>query len=297
MKDVLIVGGTPVGACQVRGYQTSQALDKYCSIKAPYTLTDHFVNSIDSIKDTIIIFAGEPIYYAGGESNLQKLHENGNILIYDIIDNFCFQHSNPLINTKLQDTYQYLDVMLHPNSHSQQQLRTVLPNTSHTVIPHQWDIRNEGIQLQDSVTISKAAYIGGIQGGLQLDIAKIVNHVDIYDAPLDVNQHHLKYGIQVSFRKENSLEFLYKPCTKLAMASSFKAILLTSKEPAVVDILGEDYTFYIHSEEDLIDKLEIINCMSDRELKHHRNNTQYIKDYLSPEQNARRYNTLIQNYV
>jgi hypothetical protein len=294
MRETILVGSNPVGACQTRGLQTSQALKKYCSLDAPYVLFNQL--SVD-IKDTIIIFVGEPISYCNGIDNLIKLKENNNILIYDIIDNFCFQHTNPLINKELINIYQHLDVMLHPNKLSQYQLNSLLPNVEHIFMPHQWDFRNEDVMVYENVNTNKAAYIGGVAGGFQLDINKVKDYVDVYEAPLDVNTHHLQYGVQASFRKENSLEYLYKPCTKLAMASSFAAILLTSREPAVVDIVGDAYEFYIDSELDLINQIEKIRSMSNDEIDYYRYNTKYIKEYLSPKQNAYRYNNIIKKYV
>ena len=51
MRKVILIGGNPVGACQVRGAQLSQALEKYCSLNAPYILNDLFINNIDNIKE------------------------------------------------------------------------------------------------------------------------------------------------------------------------------------------------------------------------------------------------------
>lgn len=296
MKKIILVGGEPIGACQVRGYQTSQALKKYCSLNSIYVLHNQFINDIDNIKDTIIIFVGEPISYCRNVDNLIKLRKNNNILIYDIIDNFCFKHTNPLINRGLIDAYQYLNVMLHPNKLSQYQLSILLSDTEHIFMPHQWDMRNEDITVYENVNTNKATYIGGIAGGFQLDIDKIKDYVDVYEAPLDVNTYHLQYGVQTSFREKNSSEYFYKPCTKLAMASSFAAILLTSREPAVVDIVGEAYEFYIDSGSDLIDQMERIRSMSTDEINYYRYNTKSIKEYLSPKQNAKRYFKLIKKY-
>lgn len=296
MKTIL-VGSNPMGSCQMRGYQTSIALHKYCALDAPYILNDLFLSNIDNITDTIIIFVGEPIYYCNSVENLIKLRKNNNILVYDIIDNFCFPHTNPITNESLIDVYQYLDVMLHPNKLSQHQFSNLLPNTKHIFMPHQWDMRNEDIQLYDNINLNKAAYIGTIFSGFQLDINKVIDYVDVYDAPHEVNKYHLQYGIQASFRKENNLDYFYKPCTKLAVASSFGAILLTSNEPAVTDILGEAYEFYINSELDLINKMEKIRNMTPDEINYYRYNTISIKEYLSPKQNAYRYNNMIESYV
>lgn len=294
MRKTILIGGAPVGACQMRGLQTSQALEKYCSLNVPYLSYEQLPTDI---RDTIIIFVGEPLHYCGGVDELIRLRNSNNILVYDIIDNFCFKHTNPLINKDLLSAYSHLHVMLHTNKLSKYQLSQVLVDTEHIVVPHQWDIRNEGISTYAENRVDKAVYIGGISGGFQLDVSKLVQYVDVYEAPHTVREYQLQYSTQVSFRKENSLDYLYKPCTKLAIATSFASILLTSREPSVTDILGDAYEFYIDSEADLIKQVEKIRSMSDDEINYYRYATKHIKEYLSPEQNAYRYSNLIQKYT
>ena len=297
MKNVILVGNGIEGSYQIRGVQTSQAIKKYCLVNNSYILRDQFLKDIDSIKNSIVIFVGEPLSLCNDERDLILLNRHNNVLIYDIIDNFCFGHTNILYNDRLLDAYKYIDVLLHPNTLSKIKTEDILSNCKHIIMPHQWDMRNENIETPGLININKAAYIGTVNGGLQLNINNIKDIVDVYDAPQDVNTYHLKYNIQVSFRKKDNLNYLYKPCTKLAMASSFGAILLTSKEPAIVDVVGESYNFYINSEEELRHKMDIIKNMSMEEINHYRQNTLSIKDYLSPKSNAKRYFDLIKNYV
>lgn len=297
MKKIILVGNGFEGSYQLRGIQTSQALKKYCLVDAPYILRDQFLKDISNIKNSIVIFVGEPLSLCNDERDFILLNRQGNILIYDIIDNFCFDHTNIIHNDRLLDAYKYLDVLIHPNTFSKIKTEDILTNCKHVTIPHQWDMRNENIEVPDLINFNKAAYIGTVASGLQLDINYIKDIVDVYDAPQDVNTFHLKYNIQVSFRKKNNLSYLYKPCTKLAMASSFGSILLTSKEPSIVDIVGEAYNFYIDSEEDLKHKMELIKNMSMEEINYYRQNALVIKNYLSPKENAKRYFDLIKNYV
>lgn len=297
MKNILLVGDGFEGSYQVRGIQTSQALKKYCLIDAPYILKNQFLKDINSIKNSIIIFIGEPLSLCNDERDFILLNRHNNILIYDIIDNFCFDHTNIIYNDHLIDAYKYLDVLIHPNTFSKIKTEEILPNCKHITMPHQWDIRNENIKIPDLINLNKAGYIGTVFGGLQLNINNIKDIVEIHDASQDVNTYHLKYNIQVSFRKKNNLNYLYKPCTKLAMASSFGAILLTSKDPSIVDIVGEAYNFYIDSEEELKYKMELIKDMPVEEVNHYRQNALLIKDYLSPKSNAKRYLNLFEDYV
>jgi hypothetical protein len=297
MRNILLIGNGDEGSYQIRGIQTSNAIKKYCSVDNFYILKNQFLKDINNIKNSIIIFVGEPLSLCGGENNLILLKKHNNILIYDIIDNFCFEHTNVLYNNYLLRVYEHIDILMHPNSFSEIETRNILPYCKHVSMPHPWDMRNEDIILPELINIDKAAYIGTVNGGLQLDIDNIKDIVDVYNSPQDVNTHHVKYNIQVSFREKNNLNYLYKPCTKLAMASSFGAILLTSNEPAITDIVGESYTFYINSEEELRYKMNMIKNMSSEEIRHYRQNALIIKDYLSPKSNAKRYIKLIKDYL
>ena len=297
MKQVNFVINGNRGASLVRGIQTVQALEKYYLF--PFPIQCVTPNNLLDIKNSILIFVGEPLSLSNGVENFMNLSKRNNILIYDVIDNFCFNHTNPIDNVEfnLNEYYKNLDVIIHTNKLSQLRLESSLPNTKHITIPHQWDIRNENTPIPNIINLSKAAYIGTVFSGLQLDFKAIEDYVDIYNEPHDINKYHSQYNIQVSYRRKNNLDFLYKPSTKLAMASSFGAILLSSNEPSVNDIVGDAYNFYVSSEEDIIEKIKYLQGISQQEFNHYRQNTLNIRNYLSPKENARRYFELIKNYI
>ena len=101
MRNIVFVGHNISGACKMRGLQTVQALEKYNDIKASYILGDTFVETVNNIKDSIIIFVGEPLHIVNNQmlETLSK-NNNNNILIYDVIDNFCFNHTNIFYNNE-----------------------------------------------------------------------------------------------------------------------------------------------------------------------------------------------------
>jgi len=293
MRNIKFIIRGDKGASLVRGYQTAQAIEKYHSLSIQYVDS----KDISNIKDSIVIFVGEPLALCDSVDNFIQITKQNNVLIYDVIDNFCFPHTNPIIKTDLFDYYKYLDVIIHPSKNHIPAFEDYLPNVKHIFIPHQWDMRNENTPTPNTFDLDKAAYIGTVFSGFQLDLDKIKDYVNIHNEPHDINSYHSKYNVQVSFRKQNSLDYLYKPCTKLAMASSFGAILLTSREPSVVDVVGDAYEFYIDSEDDLIYKMNYLKNISQAEFEHYRKNALSIKDYLSPKSNAKRYFDLIKNYV
>lgn len=292
MRNLIFVGSTTSGACKMRGIQTSLALEKHYNINSPYILKETFLETFNNFKDSIIVFVGEPLHIVNFEI-LDILQRNNNILVYDIIDNFCFNHTNIIHNPTLIQYYQYLDIFIHTNSYSKSKGEELLPRAEHIIIPHQWDIDNEDLLLPNIINTKVASYIGGLNG-FQLDKNKLVGYVDVYDNPLEGNNQQSKYNIHSSFRANNTLDYYYKPCTKLAVASSFGAILLTSREESVVDIVGEAYEFYIENEDDFISKMNYIRDMSIDEIYHYRNNMKAVKEYLSPKQTAKRYINLIQ---
>lgn len=295
MKNVIFVGPSKQGSCNMRGVQIVHSLEKHFNTKTTYQLNNIF-NDINEIRDSVIVFVGEPIFIAGGVDNLVTLKKNGNSLIYDVIDNFCFTHTNILHNTDLIHIYQHLDVLIHTNSLSKYQSELLLPKQHHVIIPHNWDIGNEELQYDIPGNIHTACYIGGLQG-FTLDKEKLQGYVDIYDNPFDPNNQHSKYAFHASFRGKEFMDRYYKPCTKLAVASSFGAILLTSRDQSVVDIVGECYEFYVEDENEIKNKIDRIRGMGEQELKLYRDSTQLIKEYLSPKQTAKRYLELIKLYT
>jgi len=295
MRNIIFVGYNTLGACKMRGIQTVQALEKYNNIKAPYILGGTFVETVNDIKDTIIVFVGEPLHIVNLQM-LEVLKKNNNILVYDVIDNFCFSHTNIFYNIGLVDQYKHLDIIIHTNSYSKNKIEEYLPNVKHIVIPHQWDIDNENISLPDTVNTNIASYIGGL-GGFQLNKKILDGYVNVFDNTLNGNDQHTKYNIHSSFRASNTLDYLYKPCTKLAVASCFGAILLTSREESVVDIIGESYEFYIHNEDDFKKKIDWIRGMDINEINRYRDNMKAVKEYLSPKLTANRYFNLLKIYI
>lgn len=297
MKNIIFVGHSEQGACKMRGIQITKSLFKYHDIKAPYVLKEQFLNGINNIRDSIIIFVGEPLHIVNNDPNIFTiLNRNGNILIYDIIDNYCFSHTNPIINSDLLESYQYLDVLIHTNTFSEMKTEELLPNVRHLTIPHQWDMDNEELTLPKTKNVKTAAYIGGLSG-FQLDTTKLINYVDVYDNTSEGNNQQSDYIIHTSFRASNTLDYFYKPCTKLAVASTFGSILLTSRDQSIVDIVGESYEFYINSENDLLSKIDNIRGMSTKQINHYRDNMKTVKEYLSPKQTSNRYNELVKNYI
>ena len=295
MSNIVFIGAGDRGSYQMRGIQTVQAIEKYHGLKTLYTSSSYFLDNIDTIKNHIFIFVGEPIFHCQSVDNLIKLSKN-NILIYDVVDNFCFNHTNIFDNKSLIDSYKHLTALIHPNSYSKIKAKEILPWMNHVVIPHQWDIRNENIPTPELDYIDKAAYIGDLRGfWLDQDILK--DYVDVFNDPFSFNGKHALYNVHISFRPDNSKDYLYKPCTKLAISSCFRSILLCNNEEAIKDIVGDAYQFYIKSHYDVINKMDWIRGMGYEDLNYFRETTLAIRNYLSPMQTSNRYINLLKEYI
>lgn len=295
MSNIVFIGAGDRGSYQMRGIQTVQAIEKYYGLKTLYTSSSYFLDKINTIKNHIFIFVGEPIFHCQSINNLIKLSEN-NILIYDVIDNFCFDQTNIFDNKALIEPYKHLTALIHPNSYSKIKAKEILPWINHVVIPHQWDIRNENVSIPESHYINKAAYIGDLRG-FRLDQDILKDYVHVINDPFSFNDKHTLYNIHISFRLDESKDYLYKPCTKLAISSCFKSILLCNNEEAIKDIVGDAYQFYIKSYQDVIDKMNWLRGMSQNDINYFRENTLAIKDYLSPKQTANRYINLLKECI
>ena len=295
MRSVIFIGAGDQGSYQMRGIQATQALEKYHNLKVPYVLSSQILENIDNVKNYILVFIGEPIFHCRTLDNLIKLSKH-NILVYDVVDNFCFDHTNPFVNDALIEAYKYLNVLIHPNSYSKTKAENIFPNMNHILMPHQWDIRNENIILSNIINTNKSAYIGDVRG-FTLNRENLKDYVNVYNEPLKHNDKHSLYSVHISFRNDGSNDYLYKPCTKLAISSCFKSILLCNNEESINDIVGDTYPFYIKSEQDVINKMDWIKGMTQDELNRHREDTLVIKDYLSPKQTSNRYIDLFKLHI
>lgn len=156
--------------------------------------------------------------------------DRGNRIIFDVIDLFCYkQRTCPFADL--------VDVLIVPNRACIAWYAERFPGARYAVIPHQWDYRIKG-------TAQQSRYAPGYIGNRfnftvpDFDGAKVFLPAQHLEA---VPQFNLHLALQ---RRDERIALL-KPATKVSTAAAVLANALTYRDPSAVELLGDDYPFYV----------------------------------------------------
>lgn len=235
MKIAYIITDTTAGSNIVKGIQVAETLSKNEQDVSTYTFLP------DGLENQIIVFVGS---LGQGHKltpkSLEKLKQNGNKVVVDPVDSLCYINLNLEQESQL---YTYLDGIIFPNTFSEQHFMQSL-NCKSTTIHHHYDLQI------DSITVNKAKEFSTCYAGAP--------YRDIYFEPVpswltvnfgghtdEVLDLLIKTPVHFSHRSPQGYDFYFKPGTKLATACAVSSIFVTSKDKAVIDLLGEDYPLYI----------------------------------------------------
>jgi hypothetical protein len=106
----------------------------------------------------------------------------------------------------------------------------------------------------------KVGFIGNEQYWKFIEKLKLEDYVNkkIYNWQDPVN-HILNgkdYPVHISLRDKT---LCFKPATKITCARNFNSLLLCTKDPCFVDMLGDDYKFYVSlNREEIIEKINYL---------------------------------------
>jgi hypothetical protein len=134
-----------------------------------------------------------------------------------------------------------VDVVLVPNRACTGWYAKRFPNARYAVIPHQWDYRIIGTAQQYRYA---PGYIGKgfnltVPGWDGATVADSSQHLAA--APL--------FNLHLSLNRRDERVALLKPATKVATAAAVLANVLTYRDPSAVELLGQDYPFYVDSDQ------------------------------------------------
>lgn len=204
-----------------------------------------------SIENTIIIFVGSLSQsFNLTIEKLRKLKEHSNVLILDPVDSLCYTHLYSYQEIPLMEE---LNGIIFPNTFAEQVYMEKLKCSSIT-IPHHFDIRLNtlAVEKQNEFGICYAGspyrdkYFTNIPNWLYTNFE---GHTD------RVLEDLIRFPIHFSHREYGTYDFFFKPGTKVATAAATNSILLTSRDKAAVDLLGENYPFYIDDDVNKTEKL------------------------------------------
>lgn len=157
-------------------------------------------------------------------------------IIYDPIDTFAYADRHGW-----KHWYYFVDTCIAYNEEMALFLKAWFKHV--VIIPHQWDAR---LKTASPVPMDKfrPAYIGH-----SFNCPSIVpaHGVAMIIDPAEMLASTNKYNCHVSVRDKGSLESKMKPATKVSLAAAVGAVIITSPDASVVELLPADYPYWCSS--------------------------------------------------
>lgn len=288
MKKVLFVVSDFVAGTNVR---RGERIAKYLNLNG---FECNVSNSVpEGTQNTILVFIGS--FYERYRNNfpldkIERLKADNNKIVLDPVDKLTYINS---YIDKESLYYQLLDGIIYPNKFSQSHFQPSLSCES-TVIYHQYDPRFDdfpvvkskefnvcyvGVMYQDSYLHNPPSWLDVTNIAYVKDVEKMLSI--LRESP-----------IHFSHRSFQIPDFYFKPTNKLASASATNSVFLTSKDKAVVELLGEDYPLYI--DEDVNKTTKLVNHLKD---EFGRDNLDQYIQLLKPIKEKLDINNLCKEYV
>ena len=179
---------------------------------------------VRDVRDAILVFIKTSRWW-----HVERARSNGNRTVLDVQDTVAFNRR--IKNQRL------FDGMIWKN---RRQLKDFgRPSQANRILYHQWDPRYVPNSLDGSRLAigyfgiaNSFPFWGGVPG------------VDCFDE--GYFRHALDYNCHVSVRTPGR-EYLYKPNCKVSTAAACAANLITTRDVSSVELLGDDYPFYVDS--------------------------------------------------
>lgn len=223
-KVIFLLGrGAKAGQLKTKGLQPREALRK----KGIHS--EVYLRKLPKdIDNSIIIFVK---YFPFRE--VKRAIRKKCILIYEIVDEhkpFFLENEGALCDGVIFSNKRMINDFKHLLS----------KNTTPFVIYHHWDPRfKKSKEKQRNFSL---AYFGTIPKKNAIHFDKI--SIPVFTKFSDHLKYKDKFNCLYSMRKEGSINFLYKPSTKVVTAAAIGANIITSREPSATELLGEDYPYF-----------------------------------------------------
>jgi hypothetical protein len=168
--------------------------------------------------------------------------EQGNLVVYDVVDKFTFHDFSAYDPDEVRRYFSAVDAAIHPNEYSRRRFSEYFPERClNTVIHHHWDprfaeaARKQGKRAPDRFRLG---YIGAPENFREVPEAV----VPIFDFQRQLELCSL-FTCHYSARPKDSTGALLKPGTKLSVAASVGANVVTTRDESAMDLLGPDYPY------------------------------------------------------
>lgn len=171
---------------------------------------------------------------------------NSNIVIYDVVDNYCLDKTQTEINLRIP-----FDAVIVNSEYMKQYFEVNGVKNVH-VVHHHWDDRLLQVEQQYQQQ-ARFGYIGSIASlkhsknllhGKTLFEQYGVLSVDA-DRPEQIDKMIVPFNCHLNIRDYGTNEHFFKTTAKIATASCMNHNIITTYDKAVMDILPRDYPFII----------------------------------------------------
>ncbi|MCM8820989.1 MAG: hypothetical protein NC932_03460 [Candidatus Omnitrophica bacterium] len=253
IRPVYFLGRYSSVAFKLGGLYIIEALRK-AGIKA---FSGYYASS-GEIRNSIIVII-KKLY---GKFNILKLKENGNIVVFDIRDNYdILNGTNNLIDIS--------DYLIFPNQvflNEILRIKNKLPES--TVL---YGYADPAISTVFSVDrYEKFEEITSCYFGYRVNVDLEILEILQKEIPVTIISSKLKnidklvnFNMHIDIRKKKE-EDLYKPLTKILIAAECSSNIILEKTPRVLEILPDDYPFFI-SRNNIEDEVKRIKSLFNTE--------------------------------
>ena len=251
-----VTGPTYPPSAKLMGSDISEAVSQY----RPSAFKHLNQSDMLEIKDSVIVILGMLTKSDGNNMSLEflkNLKQNGNIIINNAIDDYCYVTDQQL-GLELQ-AFDVIDSVIFTNSFTAKYFATAT-DVSNVVIPHHYDKMLNYIDMP-KIKDFKVLYGGNLSAYRdQIDaITKKLNDPDWIHSSKSVAFIHedlMKYPCHISYREPRLRNFYFKPGTKLASAAGSDSVIIMSRDESHVDLVSSDYPFFVDSIDDIYEKYE-----------------------------------------
>lgn len=278
-QTIYFIGSNGFLGCDfLKSYVIRDKLNEYYNIVCLPSDINFMFNSnifdfLSKITDSVILFIRSMVVYNNPDILYLLKFKNNNKIIFDHVDLFLEKK----VFDKIMQYQLYIDIFFCNNKKQKKILSNYIDEEKIILLYHLWDERYLSLKTIDNVEL-KLGFCGCVKC---IDLM-LVNHEilvkkyniqlldcecweyvnDKYDEYLlhnkNVNYFNWKtkslndkitfnYNIDVSIREPDSYETSFKTNLKISTAACLGHIIITTKEPSNIDLLSEDYPFYLNN--------------------------------------------------
>lgn len=257
MKEILIIAhplpnSNIPSSLRVNGYQLSNYINKITPSKCLCLNIDE----ISSLENKNIIFLGSLI--TGLKLNqdiLTKLKKQNNTIILNPIDDLCYKSDKQL--QEEVDVFDNIDGVVFPNEFVKDYFKDTYNKSNQSIVlPHPYDDTFNKMDINQSRPF-KVSYVGSSYENFILSNPPSWLTLDQTGNVNSIFQLLVDSPVHFSHRESNTIDFHFKPSSKLSVASSCNSPMIMSKDKSFIDLLP-DYPLYVNdSIDDVNEKYEL----------------------------------------